>query len=474
MSTRSPFSIIPSVDFFLGLEACQRLEKDYSRQIVKDELKKAIETAKQNLAKDTASLPDLDEIIAFVLQETEKNIARALEPGLKPVINATGIVLHTGLGRAPLSAAARENLLRVMQGYANIELDLQSGKRGERNDHVNRLLCRLTGAEAAVVANNNAAAVLLALNSMAFGKEAVISRGQLIEIGGSFRLPDVMEKSGAIMREVGTTNKTKLGDYEKAINANTGVIVVEHTSNYRIMGFTHEVELAELVRLAHAKKIPVLHDLGGGVIVDLQQWGLPYEPLVQDSVKAGVDVVTFSGDKVMGGPQSGILVGKKKWIDRIHANPLMRAVRCDKLIFAALEATLKIFLREKSLIKEHDALRLLTEDVKVVREKAEKVVSLIDEETKTKLSIKIEDSFAQAGSGALPLAKIPSAAVVLTPENGKTEELAARLRTGNPPVVGYVKKEELYLDMRTVFPEQIDALARAINGNRSGINPGAF
>jgi L-seryl-tRNA(Ser) seleniumtransferase len=466
MSTQSPFSIIPSVDFFLGLETCQKLEKDYSRHIVKDELKKAIETAKQNLSKGTALLADRDEIISFILQETEKNIVRALEPGLKPVINATGIVLHTGLGRAPLSAAARENLLRVMQGYANIELDLQSGKRGERNNHVNRLLCRLTGAEAALVTNNNAAAVLLALNSMAFGKESVISRGQLIEIGGSFRMPDVMEKSGAIMREVGTTNKTKLDDYEKAINANTGVIVVAHTSNYRIMGFTHEVELAELVRLAHAKKIPVLHDLGGGFIVDLQQWGLPYEPLVQDSVKAGVDVVTFSGDKVMGGPQSGILVGKKKWIDRIHANPLMRAVRCDKLIFAALEATLKIFFREKDLMKEHDALRLLTEDVQIVRGKAEKVLNLIDKEAKTKLAVEIKDSFAQAGSGALPLAKIPSVAVVLTPENGRTEELASRLRTGNPPVVGYLKKEALYLDMRTVFPEQIDALAGAINSSQ--------
>ena len=385
-------------------------------------------------------------------------------PTLKPVINATGIVLHTGLGRAPLSPAARDNVSRIMSGYCSLEIDLESGRRGERSLHVEHLLQKITGAEAARAVNNNAAAVFLALNTLSFAREAIISRGQLVEIGGSFRMPDVMDKSGVIMREVGTTNKTKLADYRSAISEKTGAIVVAHTSNYRVLGFTAEVALAELAQLAHDNGLPLLHDLGAGAVVDLRQYGLPYEPLVQDSLAAGADVVTFSGDKVLGGPQSGILVGKKEWIERIHQNPIMRAVRCGKLTYAALEATLRLFFQQGDLAQAHRALQRLTEPVPLLETRAKSLLSRLDSAAQRQLNAEVTESWAQTGSGALPLEKLPSRAVVCRPENVAVEQLAFSLRHADPPVLGYVREDALYLDMRTVEDEELDNLAAALNG----------
>ena len=302
-----------------------------------------------------------------------------------------------------------------------------------------------------------------ALNTLCLNKEAIISRGQLIEIGGSFRLPDVMEKSGAIMREIGTTNKTRLRDYEKAITPQTGAIVVAHTSNYRVVGFTEEPELAEIVALAHRHQLPLLHDLGGGVLVDLRRYGLPYEPLVQDSLAAGADVVTFSGDKVLGGPQSGLIVGRESWIRKIHANPLMRALRCDKLVFAALEATLRLYFEEGGLPASHPALAMLAEPAGQVRMRAEKVVEALAPEVKNRFAVTIQASAAQAGSGALPLEKIPSHAVVLSPPDGRAEYWAARLRGANPPVLGYIQEERIWLDLRTIREEETPALCSALS-----------
>ncbi len=453
------FKLLPSVDALLASVAGEHLKRD----VVRERCRMALEVIRKEIAAGQhAQLVDREQAFALALQRVHERLRADFAPSLRPVINATGIILHTGLGRAPLSGAATDNLNRVMHGYSCVELDLETGKRGERTDHVRRLLCELTGAENALLVNNNAAAVFLALNTLAFGREAIISRGQLIEIGGSFRLPEVMQKSGVIMREVGTTNKTKLADYENAINDNTGVIVVAHTSNYRVLGFTAEVELQALCDLAHARNIPVLHDLGAGVIVDLRQFGLPYEPLVQDSVAAGADVITFSGDKVLGGPQSGLIVGKRDWLDKIHKNPIMRAVRCDKLIYAAMEATLKIFFKN-NVTAEHAVLRMMTEPVGQVRKRAEAILSDLPGEVIDKFRIEIRDSEGQFGSGALPLERLPGLALVLTPPRYDAESLARQLRTGDPPIVGYIQDDKVWLDMRTVRDEDVRGVVKRLD-----------
>ncbi len=465
MHSKSNLALLPSIDLLLGTAQAEKLAESFSRAEVKEALRQILDSMRQEMASsESVAAKTREELVQDILSKAQSRLQKAFAPSLKPVINATGIILHTGLGRAPLSLAAQENVIRVMRGYSSLEIDLQTGKRGERNEHVSHLLCRLTGAEAAVIVNNNAAAVFLALNTLTFGKEAIISRGQLIEIGGSFRLPEVMEKSGAIMREVGTTNKTKLSDYEKAISHKTGAIVVAHTSNYRVMGFTTEVPLYDLAELAHLHGLPLLHDLGGGVLIDLKKLGLPYEPLAQDSLAAGADVVTFSGDKILGGPQSGIIVGKKEWIERIHKNPIMRAVRCDKLTFAAMEATLKLYFQEKTLLENNRSLQMLTEPIEKVEGRANRVLESIKAEVRAKLSISVEPSFAQTGSGALPLEKIPSRALVLRPQTLDAEKLAAMLREQDPPIIGYIQNDQVYLDMRTVGEEELVAVVEKING----------
>lgn len=451
--------LLPSVDSLLAHPLLLPPLKVYRREVVRSRCTAALEESRQRLLRgELADLSDREKLTDFIARLVEQQVDADMALSIKPVINAAGVVLHTGLGRAPLSLAAQENIARVIEGYCNLELDLDSGGRGERTDHVSRLLCELTGAEDALLVNNNAAAVFLALNTLAFGKEAIISRGQLIEIGGSFRLPEVMEKSGVLMREVGTTNKTRLADYERAITPNTGVIVVAHTSNYRVLGFTAEVELRELCELAHTHDLPLLHDLGAGVLIDFKELGLPHEPLVQDSLAAGADVVTFSGDKVIGGPQSGLIVGKSEWLQKIHSNPIMRAVRCDKLIYAGVEATLRLFL-QNDLLKQHSTLRLLTQSVEEVRNRAEALLSRLMPQTVQKFNIRIEPCHGQFGSGALPLERIPSVAVVLKSQTISADQLARRMRTGEPPVIGYIQDDQVFLDMRTVFEEQVATIA---------------
>lgn len=433
----------------------------YKRDIVRERCRLVLDNTRTQIKNgdfsNSATKEELTETIAHaVIKRLENDFA----PSLHPVLNATGIILHTGLGRAPLSQEAQDNISRVIQNYSNIELDIESGKRGERTDHIRKLLCELTGAEDALLVNNNAAAVFLALNTLAFGQEAIISRGQLVEIGGSFRIPDVMEKSGVIMREIGTTNKTKLVDYENAINENTGAIVVAHTSNYRVMGFTAEVELPELVELAHAHNLPVIHDLGAGVIVDFQELGLPYEPLVQDSIAAGVDVITFSGDKVLGGPQSGLIVGAQKWLTKIHKNPIMRAVRCDKLIYAAMEATLKLYF-QNDVLEKHAVLHLLTEPAEQVKKRAEEILDQLDSNIIKQYNITIQPSHVQFGSGALPLEKLDSYALVLCPEQS-TEKLAAYLRK-SASLLGYINENKLWFDVKTIGTTEAEKVVAALN-----------
>ena len=461
--TTKLLSALPSVDFVMRLAETEGLLERYSRELTTEAVREALGELREAIRAGKPILDasgDREQLAEQALRRAEAKLEALFAPSLKKVVNATGVILHTNLGRAPLPQAARENLARVTDGYCNLEIDLPEGVRGERLSHVDELLCRLTGAEMSAVVNNNAAAVLLSLNTLALGKEVIVSRGQLIEIGGSFRLPEVMQRSGAIMVEVGTTNKTRAADYEAAITENTGAILVAHTSNYRVLGFTEEAELEEVAEIAHRHGLPLIHDLGGGILLDFSKFGLPHEPVVQDSLAAGADVVTFSGDKVLGGPQSGIIVGKAEYIRRIRKNPLMRALRCDKMVFAALEPTLKLFLDEKRLLKEHPTLRMLTEPVEEVQKRAEAFATRV--QNLDGFEAEIVESFGQAGSGTLPLEKIPSRAVRLRHASLSAAELANRLRSGNPPVIPYVREDWVYLDFRTVAAEEVETVVQVV------------
>ena len=453
-SKQKLLSQIPQVDEILRHSKLQPFIAKLSHEFVLQNVQKVTEQYRAELlAKDSSNNFSRASITKQILSRSLSRIQNFLRPSLQRAINGTGIILHTGLGRAPLITGAKENLAKVAAGYSNLEIDLESGKRGKRNSHVEELLCYLAGAEAACIVNNNAAAVLLTLNTLSFGKEAIISRGQLVEIGGSFRIPDVMEKSGTKMVEVGTTNKTHLKDYEKAISDNTGVICVVHPSNFRVKGFTNEVSLPDLVSLGEKHNIPVVYDLGGGVLVDLRKYDLPYEPVVSDSVTFGVDVVTFSGDKVLGGPQAGILVGKKKFIDKIKSNPLIRALRCDKLIYAALEPTLRLYLNEDDLLKENHVLKMLLEPMENLNRKAKKLSNKLDR-IKTSCQFKIEDTSIEIGSGAMPLEEFPSKAISLQIESIPVETLAKRFRSYSPPIIGYIRDNRLFFDLRTIFEDE--------------------
>ncbi len=413
-----------------------------------------VETVRQELASVRASARNgrppssRQDILAKITSE----IRRLNRPGLRGFINGTGIVLHTGLGRAPLSQKVAVDAAKAAAAYTPLEFDLESAKRGERLDHVVPLITALTGAQSALVVNNNAAAVMLSLNTFAEAKEVVISRGQLVEIGGSFRIPDV---------RVGTTNRTHLRDFEKAINDSTAALLYAHTSNYRIEGFTKEVAIAELAQLAKRRRVPLVVDLGSGALVDLALSGLPAEPMVEEAVHAGAGLVTFSGDKLLGGPQAGIICGKKSLISRLHKNPMYRALRCDKLTLAILERTLRGY-SEKSPGKNNLAYRLLTTSRETLRKRGEKVLSLIPSKAVAKLHITLADTTVEAGSGSLPVQSIESAALRFRPEKMKPTELARRFRTQEPPVVGYIKGNSFTIDLKAIQSSQIKDLAAAI------------
>ncbi len=387
-----------------------------------------------------------------------KSVRNQLKGSPKPVINATGIVLHTGLGRAPLSPKWLHQVAERLAGYADLELDLESGERGNRLNHLRSLLAALTGAETAAVVNNNAAAVLLSLNALAEGKQVVVSRGQEVEIGGSFRIPDIIRKSGAEMVEIGTTNRTHLRDYEKAITAKTGCILWVHTSNYQVEGFTAEVELTELAELARKKRIPLVADLGSGVLTDLTSMDLPYEPVVSEIVKNGADVVTFSGDKLLGGPQAGLIVGKKRFIRKIIKDPIYRAVRCDKITIALLWEALVHAQPEANL-----SLKLLSTSQKTLQGRAQVIYEKLNLSLVNRWAINVELSRVEAGSGSLPTQTLPSAALVFTSKSESVAEFAHQLRTGSPSIVGFINRNRFYLDLKAVLPEQDSQIVETLN-----------
>jgi len=401
---------------------------------------------------------DADALARRVVAE----LSRAGAFSLAPVINATGVVLHTNLGRALLSPLALERLRRVGSAYSNLELDLKTKERGSRYVHVDGLLKRLTGAPASLVVNNNAAAVLLALESLARGKEVIVSRGELIEIGGEFRIPDIMRRSGAILREVGTTNRTHLKDYADAIGPETALLLKVHTSNYRVLGFTAQVPTRDLVELGRSRGIPVMEDLGSGCFVDLRPYGFPYEPTVQEAVGAGLDLVSFSGDKLLGGPQAGIVVGKAELVERLKKNPLNRALRIDKLTLAGLEATLYAYEAGNAL-ETIPTLRMLTERLAAVRRRARRLLRRLSPPVAAALGAALVEGRAQVGGGSLPLVELPTVALAIGTPERSAQQLDQALREGEPPVIGRIADDRLLLDCRTVLNSDIPALADTLS-----------
>lgn len=438
---------LPSVDRLLGQSAA--LITAHGRLAVTEALRSALAAIR---AAPPSPLPDAAQILAGVAQA----LAAAARSNLRPVLNLTGTVLHTNLGRALLAEEAVAAAVASMGSPAALEFDLDTGGRGERDSHLRGLLCELTGAEDATVVNNNAAAVLIVLNTLARNREAVVSRGELIEIGGAFRMPAIMEQAGCRLREVGTTNRTHARDYAEAITAETGLLMKVHTSNYRIEGFTKEVPASELARIAHQARLPMVNDLGSGTLVDLRRWGLSPEPTVAEAVAEGADVVTFSGDKLLGGPQAGFIVGRREIIAAINRNPLKRALRMDKIRIAATEATLRLYRDPDRLAKRLPTLRLLSRPQAQIRAQAERLAPRVAQALDC--SARIIDCASQIGSGALPTDTIPSAGLALTPQ---PEALAERLRGRTTPILGRIHDGALILDLRCL-PEDaalIDALA---------------
>jgi L-seryl-tRNA(Ser) seleniumtransferase len=381
---------------------------------------------------------------------------------LRQVINGTGVVIHTNLGRSILSSPMVDAIQQAGAHYTNLEFNLNTGKRGSRYNLVEEIICDLTGAEAALVVNNNAAAVLLVLDTLANGRQVIVSRGQLVEIGGSFRIPDVIAKSGAHLVEVGATNRTHLADYEKVINDETALLLKVHTSNFRVVGFTSEVSAEDLVVLAHAKGLPVMEDLGSGCLVDLSSFGLPPEPTVQQIVKAGVDVITFSGDKLLGGPQAGLIIGKKEVIDRIKHNPLNRALRIDKFTLAALEAVLRNYYDLNKALTTIPTLKMLTQPVELIKKRAKRLMRRIQSTVKPVCSLCLHPTTSRVGGGAMPEHSLPSWAVAFQPFNTHVSTMEKGLRILSMPVIGRVEDDRFLLDMRTVADNEIPDLATSL------------
>jgi L-seryl-tRNA(Ser) seleniumtransferase len=397
-----------------------------------------------------------------LLRHVRARLALDAAHHLDRVVNATGVVLHTNLGRAPLGRAALERVALVAARYSNLELDVGSKTRGSRYEHVDALLCRLSGAEASLVVNNNAAAVLLALEALARGRDVVVSRGELIEIGGAFRIPDILARSGARLVEVGTTNRTRLADYAAAITPATALLLKVHPSNYRVVGFTESVATVPLAELGRAHGIPVLEDLGSGSLLDLRPWGLPGEPTVPETVAAGADVVTFSGDKLLGGPQAGLIVGRRALIALLRAHPLNRALRIDKLTLAALEGTLRAYEDPATVARQLPVLRMLSEPVAAVRRRARRVLRRVPAAVRRALGLEVVAARSEVGGGALPLAALETAALALGRPGQPAATLDARLRAGRPPVIGRLAEGRLLLDCRTVMDDEVSLLAGAL------------
>jgi L-seryl-tRNA(Ser) seleniumtransferase len=439
---------IPPIDECLRAAEANPVLAGISRNYLKAMVQRASAELRASILSGRNSHPrDRTALIDAVVRATAGAVA-ADEPVLRAVVNATGVVLHTNLGRAILAESAIEAIEMAARSAVNLEYDLETGARGDRDSIVEQEICALTGAEAATVVNNNAAAVVLALNSIAEGREVIVSRGEMIEIGGSFRLPDVMAKSGAILREVGTTNRTHPRDYADAIGPQTALLLKVHPSNYRVVGFTSEVTLEDLVEIGRARGIEVMEDLGAGALIDLTEFGVPREPIVRDRIAAGAAVVTFSGDKLLGGPQAGLIVGRRAVIDRIKRNPLKRALRCDKLTLAALAATLRLYLRAGDLAHELPTLRMLSKRASEIALIAPRAREIVAERLGAGYIVEIVEAGSQVGSGAMPVEELKSVAIRVTHPEKSANAIAAMFRHAR--IIGRVSDDSFYLDLRTI------------------------
>lgn len=455
---------IPKVDDLLRHSDWHRMLGSFPASLSKDMLRLTLDELRGSIKDGTVTaVPSSEQIIS----DTARKVQDSVRPGLRVVINATGVIIHTNLGRAMLSRAATDALVRVASNYCNLEYDVASGKRGDRYEHCLSVLRRLTGAQGALIVNNNAAAVLLILNTLSEGKEVVISRGELIEIGGSFRIPDVMKKSGAILREVGTTNRTFVGDFEAALGPETGLIMKAHTSNYRIRGFIHEIDTMELVTLGRKGGVPVYFDAGSGLLFPLMdRTATPTvagqdEPCIVQEMEKGVDVISFSGDKMLGGPQAGIILGKRDYIDRLKKNPLTRVIRPDKFTLAALEATLVAYFNRDTVREEIPMFRMIYTDPKILKKRAGRLAAKLRKSIPT-ARLSVVELVSETGGGTMPDVHLPSFGLALETPHRTAEQLESGLRMLETPIIARIEKERVLFDLRTVRESEEKALAAGI------------
>ena len=443
----------------------RQLSLQYPKYFVKESVKTELQSLREKILHTPPEmLSTIDMTPDGIAQEVENLVQAKLLPTVRSAINASGIILHTGLGRSPFSEDACEALQDAVRGYSTLDIDVATGKRGSRESHVEELLQQLTGAEACCIVNNNAAAVLLVLNTLADGKEVIISRGQAVEIGGEFRIPDIMHKSQAVMVDVGTTNRTRFSDYENAVTPRTGLIQVAHTSNYRIVGFVQTVGIAALAPLCHTHNIPLVVDLGSGCLGDLTRFGLPEEPVAGDAIRDGADIVTFSGDKILGGPQCGLIIGKRSYIETIRKNPLARVLREDKMTYAVLEATLKMFLEPDTLPEKHPIIHMMAVPVTTIGGRARRFVRSCAAALREECDVAVVPSESHIGGGSMPASPIPTRCVALKPRLMSVDDLGNRLRGGNPPVFARIHEDQLLLDFRTIHPREIPRLRKVLVG----------
>jgi L-seryl-tRNA(Ser) seleniumtransferase len=460
--------LLPAVDRLMELaktEACFEL---VPASVVVNAIRTVVDADRRRIRQGTSPPGERDLADAAVMQRVKEAVRSAMQPKLRRVVNATGVVIHTNLGRSLLAQEAAENLAVVAGRYSNLENDLEAGRRGSRYMAVRDLLCEITGAEDAMVVNNNAGAVLISLETIARNRNVIVSRGDLVEIGGSFRIPDVMAKSGAILKEVGTTNRTHLRDYEGAIDPDTALLMKVHWSNYSIVGFTAQVPLKELVELGARRGIPVMEDLGSGTFIDFSRYGLPKEPTVQDSVASGAGVVTFSGDKLLGGPQAGIIVGRRSMIENIRKNPINRALRIDKLTLAALESTLRLYRDEGRAVAAIPTLRMLTEHEDTIQPRAEALARRLQAIGDFRLKIEIVRLSSKAGGGSLPLLDLPSRCLRLRVDGLTANQLELKLRRSDPPIIGRIEDGAFLMDARTLQADEAPLIAAALKSILAG------
>ena len=452
---------LPGVDYLMELAAKEASFKSIPQTVVANSIRSVINAKRQAILNGDPAINESSLSDSRMIDAVKQAVNNAMTPNLRSTINATGVVVHTNLGRSLLAAEVVENLVTIASRYSNLEYDLLIGKRGSRYSSVEDLICEISGAEAAMVVNNNAGAVLLCLETIASGKEVIVSRGELVEIGGSFRVPDVMAKSGGILKEVGTTNRTHLRDYKNAIGPNTGLLLKVHTSNYSVVGFTAEVALRDLVDLGAAHQLPVMEDLGSGTFIDFSKYGLLKEPTVQESVTAGTDVITFSGDKLLGGPQAGIIIGKKALIDPIKKNPITRALRIDKLTLAALESTLRLYRDEEKASRIIPTLRMIMLPLEEIQKRAHCLVDGLKKISDSRMHIRLLERSSKTGGGALPLMELPSLCVAVRIKGISPNALEKMMRYNDPPIIARIEDDWYVMDPRTLQTDDLSTIDTA-------------